>query len=598
MEILALKIRGDKSVKGFRLGNYEQKLDFYADDLTAYLDGSEASLISIIKILDQFRDISGLKINLTKCKAVWIGKHRFSNMKMCPEQKLVWTNQFRLLGVDFDSDLALMDNNFRTKIEEIDKLFKCWLYRHLTPLGKITIIKSMALSKLSHVAMVCPLMDPNILQELRTMSFNFLWNCKPDRMKRCDITLPFDKGGLNMPDIEIFWSSLKMTWSRRLMSPDCLWQKILHLNLLYINHDMGDIWYGGPKLLRLISEKLSNLFWKEIIQTFSFITEDLHFSYPYFFYNYNIFDNPFFSINETELKSTDYLALWNKKICQVGDFFDCSKSPPVLLSLEQTNSKYNLNLNYLNFHRIKIVIKNAAKNLNNKIFDDQFSDTKLPRMPLIHKLSCLEKKGCRTFYLALKAREWSGLSTRDCETKWQTELGTHFSVNFWDKIWKLNKNVIVSNKMKWINLQIFRFILPTNYTVNKYKPSQDPGCSFCSTHLERLPDLIWSCPVVREFWTMVGNILNSYFPQFHLGRKEAIFGDINTKGDSVINTMLVLAKQFLWKQKFGSKNLDELHFIIFMKQELKFLLDKMEYKGEGIKFSNEWAEILQHFEAN
>ena len=151
--------------------------------------------------------------------------------------------------------------------------------------------------------------------------------------------------------------------------------------------------------------------------------------------------------------------------------------------------------------------------------------------------------------------------------------------------------------MKWINIQIFRFILPTNYTVNKYKPNQDPGCSFCSTHLERLPDLIWSCPVVREFWTMVGNILNSYFPQFRLGRKEAIFGDIDTKGDSVINTMLILAKKFLWTRKFGSKNLDEIQLIIFMKQELKFLLDKMEYKGEGIRFSTDWAEIIQHFEA-
>ena len=103
--------------------------------------------------------------------------------------------------------------------------------------------------------------------------------------------------------------------------------------------------------------------------------------------------------------------------------------------------------------------------------------------------------------------------------------------------------------------------------------------------------------MVREFWTMVGNILNSYFPQFRLGRKEAIFGDIDTKGDSVINTMLILAKKFLWTRKFGSKNLDEIQFIIFMKQELKFLLDKMEYKGEGIRFSTDWAEIIQHFEA-
>jgi hypothetical protein len=89
VEVLALRIRQDKSVKGFRLGNFEQKLDFYADDLTAYLDGSESSLRGIIKILDQFKDISGLKINLKKCKAVWIGKHRFSNLKLCEEFKLI-----------------------------------------------------------------------------------------------------------------------------------------------------------------------------------------------------------------------------------------------------------------------------------------------------------------------------------------------------------------------------------------------------------------------------------------------------------------------------------------------------------------------------
>ena len=77
VEILAHKIRQDKSVKGFRIGNFEQKLDFYADDLTAYLDGTETSLEKIVEILDKFRSLSGLKINLSKCKAVWIGKARF-----------------------------------------------------------------------------------------------------------------------------------------------------------------------------------------------------------------------------------------------------------------------------------------------------------------------------------------------------------------------------------------------------------------------------------------------------------------------------------------------------------------------------------------
>ena len=114
--MLKLKIRDEKNVKGFKIGNFEQKLDFYADDLTAYLDGSETSLENIITILDRFKLISGLKINLSKCKAVWIGKNRFSDQKICGNLNLIWTNRFRLLGIDFDSDLALMDNNFQNKL--------------------------------------------------------------------------------------------------------------------------------------------------------------------------------------------------------------------------------------------------------------------------------------------------------------------------------------------------------------------------------------------------------------------------------------------------------------------------------------------------
>ena len=96
---------------------------------------------------------------------------------------------------------------------------------------------------------------------------------------------------------------------------------------------------------------------------------------------------------------------------------------------------------------------------------------------------------------------------------------------------------------------------------------------------------------------MVGNVLRVYFPQFKLGRKEAIFGDINTAPDSVIKTMLLLAKQYIWKQKFGSKTLDEISFKIYMKNELNFLYQTMDFKGKIITFFNEWEAIFEYFDA-
>ena len=141
-----------------------------------------------------------------------------------------------------------------------------------------------------------------------------------------------------MPDLKAFWSSLKLSWSRRLMSPNCSWQKLLNLNLMYINHEMNDIWFGGPNMLRNIADKLSNPFWREIFRIFAEISDEIHFSKPNYFFNFNIFDNNLFSINKTTLKSSEFPSLWNKKICQVGDFFDCSKSPPEILSMETINS--------------------------------------------------------------------------------------------------------------------------------------------------------------------------------------------------------------------------------------------------------------------
>ena len=175
-------------------------------------------------------------------------------------------------------------------------------------------------------------MSHGVLKELEQLSFSFLWNNKPDRVKRRDISLPYDKGGLNMPDIGQFWDSLKLSWSRRLMTSEGAWQKILQLNLLENNNDMTDIWYGGPALVDKIGKEISNKFWNETLQIFAKIMNEVPFSYPYFFYNLNVFDNELFAVNNIQLDKSDFPALWTRKIVQVGDFLNMQLNPPTLLS--------------------------------------------------------------------------------------------------------------------------------------------------------------------------------------------------------------------------------------------------------------------------
>ena len=152
IEILAHKLRNDRQVKGFKFKNkFTHVLELYADDCSIFLEPSEETLRAVIVILEEFRTLSGLKISMSKTKAVWFGCGCENKVSLCPDLNLDWSSTFRLLGVDFRNNLKGMETNFESKIEEIKALFYNWMNRNLSIYGKIIVVKSLNLSKLSPI---------------------------------------------------------------------------------------------------------------------------------------------------------------------------------------------------------------------------------------------------------------------------------------------------------------------------------------------------------------------------------------------------------------------------------------------------------------
>ena len=231
VELLAHKLRTDTGVKGFDLGNLTHILDLYADDLTIYLSPSEQNLKNVLKIIKDLYHLSCLKISVSKTKAVWFGSAADSEQILCPDDGLVWTKNFSLLGLEFDNKLEQMDQNYFEKIKDIEKMLNGWLYRHLSPYGKIVVIKSLALSKLSHIALVVPNLAKNHLKKLENILFSFLWSNKSAKVSKIDSYKPLKKGGLGMVEVSTFWNSLKCSWTRRILhqmhSGQKFWKQIL-----------------------------------------------------------------------------------------------------------------------------------------------------------------------------------------------------------------------------------------------------------------------------------------------------------------------------------------------------------------------------------
>jgi len=76
-------------------------------------------------------------------------------------------------------------------------------------MGKITVIKTFALPKLIYSLSVLSNPPMNVLTEINSLILKFIWDNKPDKIKRNRLKTPISEGGLSVPDICDFNRSIK-----------------------------------------------------------------------------------------------------------------------------------------------------------------------------------------------------------------------------------------------------------------------------------------------------------------------------------------------------------------------------------------------------
>ena len=229
IEILAVKLKNNQKIKGIQIDGTDYLLSQYADDTLIILDGSEKSLRETIKELNNFYNISGLKINVSKTQLVWIGSKKYSSTKLCEDMNFQWLHKFKLLGIDFDVDLSNIPKlNYDKKLVKIKHIISQWNKRHITPIGRITLIKSLLISQLNHLFISLPSPSNAFIKNLNEIIYNFMWQSKVDKLKRKQVIQSYINGGLKMIDINNYILGLKSSWIRRILnSPETKWKILL-----------------------------------------------------------------------------------------------------------------------------------------------------------------------------------------------------------------------------------------------------------------------------------------------------------------------------------------------------------------------------------
>ena len=83
----------------------------------------------------------------------------------------------------------------------MEKILHSWSFRNITPIGKVAILKSLALSKNTHLLQALPSPDNQTLKNIDKMCTDFIWGKKRHEVSKQTLNKDIKDGGLKvMPE--------------------------------------------------------------------------------------------------------------------------------------------------------------------------------------------------------------------------------------------------------------------------------------------------------------------------------------------------------------------------------------------------------------
>ena len=346
-EILAIAIREDINITGIKVDDVEYKISQYADDTSFTILANDLSLNKIFDILKQYQKMSGMKTNLDKTEVLRIGAIKNSNIVLAENLELKWTNiPATLLGVKITPERDKLEKlNYLPKLKKIEQIFSSWDKRNLSVIGKTLIIKSLALSQLLYLTSVIPNPEAPIMKRIETLLFKYVWNKKPDKIKRNYLISPTEKGGLGIPHVPSQFAALKCAWIKRLISESNASWKLLILRQL----PCRDRFLWGCNFhkrdIKKIFHRVKSKFWLEVISSWS----EFNYKIPETkseIENETLWFNSLIRIgNETVL----YKKWYDKGIKHISDILSQNGT---FLSFDRFVQKFQLSTNFLMYRSL------------------------------------------------------------------------------------------------------------------------------------------------------------------------------------------------------------------------------------------------------
>ena len=218
------------------------------------------SIKELLQWLEKSYVFNSLKINYEKSEVCGIGSKKgavraFSYLSSVD----LATESIKILGCHHSYNKQLAENrNFLDAISDIQNT--------LSLLGKIQIFNTLGVSKIPYVSSMTQV-PKNLVNELKTIQLNFLWNSKTPKIKHSTLIADYSEGGLKSVDIDSKLKAMKLTWVKKLSDNNDHPWKIIPSNC-FILPNGESIFHRNFQSNVSFNLEISNLplFYKEIVE--------------------------------------------------------------------------------------------------------------------------------------------------------------------------------------------------------------------------------------------------------------------------------------------------------------------------------------------
>ena len=560
---------------GIKIGTEEFLIRQYADDTFLFLDGKEESLRAALNIFRNFHLCSGLKINVEKTCAVWVGRGSLQRLPICEDLALQWCRSFKLLGITFDIDNMqdMVQLNLNAKLKEMEKVLLAYKRRNLTILGKITVIKTIIIPKFVHVLSVLPNPSHKTIIDLNAKFSEFIWNSKTGKINRNLLSLDLAEGGLKMTHLLSFIKALKIKWIKTIYNGDEGWVDIF--KMFMGNAQFKCMWQLDGNSLTQLAKRVAtiNPFWGDMIEAWAELV-----GMPQ-------------SANDV-LKMTIWYTWYvkNNNLKQLQNNFilaDCIVIGNLLgedytfLTYAQLKDKFGVNLNCLDYMALQREIPKRWRELiihNQDNIEEERESKQIISLLKTDKVCNWAYKNLRN---KLKVKE-------NYKTKWEIKLG--IPPEDWSVYNLIPFKCTKNTKLQAFQYKIIHYILATNRSLKLAKIKTDENCTFCRESPETIIHFFYQCPVSVQLWHDFKDVLQPNIDiEEYLNEFDVILG---MKENDLINLLFLKVKYYLYACKYRdtTPNITGLMRVV----KLEYNVEKQIAQGntnQMLKLHTKWSSV-------